>query len=88
MPPNVGTNLNALKEALPSRRIFLKIAATAAAPAINRGLGFFSQATSESLGADAHADLIVTNGKVTNFGFMANAVWTTKEAGEAINQAA
>jgi predicted amidohydrolase YtcJ len=60
------TRLNsyALKETLLSRRNFLKIAAAAAAPAITGGFGFFSHASSQSRGSDAHADLIVINAKV------------------------
>ena len=54
----------ALKDALLSRRNFLKAAAAAAAPAITGGFGFFSHARSESGSSDAHADLIVTNSKV------------------------
>ena len=64
MSSNLRTNSNALKEELLQRRNFLKIAAAAAAPAITGGFGFFSQVNSEITGADAHADLIVTNAKV------------------------
>ncbi|MBW2429986.1 MAG: twin-arginine translocation signal domain-containing protein, partial [Deltaproteobacteria bacterium] len=56
-------NSNALDDAMLSRRNFLKIAAAAAAPAITGGFGFFSHASSQSRGSDAHADLIVINAK-------------------------
>ena len=58
------SNLYALKEALLSRRNFLKVAAAAAAPAITGGFGFFSHTHGESTVADAHADIIVNNAKI------------------------
>ena len=61
---SIDSNAHALKEALMSRRNFLKLAAAASAPAITGGFGFFSHANGESGGSAANADLIVTNAKV------------------------
>jgi predicted amidohydrolase YtcJ len=57
----------ALKEAMLTRRYFLKLAATPI-PAIAGGLGFIQQARSESGGSDTPADLIVINGKIASLG--------------------
>ena len=59
------SDADALKEALLSRRNFLKLAAAAAAPAITGGFGFFSHAHGASGSSSAQADLIVTNAKVS-----------------------
>ena len=76
MSSNTKPNLYASKEALLSRRNFLKVAAAAAAPAITGGFGIFSHAHGESESPKTHADMIVYNAKVA-----------TMAQGEAFSQA-
>ncbi len=64
MDINTKPNITSLKQAILSRRNFLKFAAAAAAPAITGGFGTFSHASSHNQGSKVKADLIVINGKV------------------------
>lgn len=64
MNKNKKLKSTALKEAVLSRRNFLKVSAAAIPAIAGGGFGLMSQAHGQSVRTDTHADLVVTNGKI------------------------